>query len=53
MTASGRSRSRGAAVDGARATLHAGAGIVAGSVADDEWSEAQAKLEPMIHALVG
>ena len=44
---------RGAAVDGAHATLHAGAGIVAGSVAEDEWSEAQAKLEPMIHALVG
>jgi menaquinone-specific isochorismate synthase len=44
---------RGAAIDGTRATLHAGAGIVAGSVPADEWCETEAKLEPMIRALVG
>ena len=32
--------------------LHAGAGIVAGSEADAEWAETQAKLEPMLRALV-
>ncbi|MEX2256754.1 MAG: isochorismate synthase [Acidimicrobiia bacterium] len=42
---------RGAAIDGTRATLHAGAGIVAGSVPDDEWRETDAKLEPMMRAL--
>jgi menaquinone-specific isochorismate synthase len=43
---------RGAAIDGPRATLHAGAGIVAGSVPDDEWRETEAKLEPMLRALM-
>jgi menaquinone-specific isochorismate synthase len=42
---------RGAVVDGARATLHAGAGIVAGSEPDAEWRETEAKLEPMLRAL--
>ena len=43
---------RGAQIDGTRARLHAGAGIVAGSRADSEWAETQAKLEPMLRALV-
>jgi menaquinone-specific isochorismate synthase len=43
---------RGAALDGARAVLHAGAGIVAGSDPDAEWAETQAKLRPMLAALV-
>ena len=43
---------RGAEIDGARARLHAGAGIVAGSRAAAEWAETQAKLEPMLRALV-
>ena len=43
---------RGAVIDGAHAVLHAGAGIVAGSDADAEWVETQAKLEPMLRALV-
>jgi menaquinone-specific isochorismate synthase len=43
---------RGAAIDGARATLHAGAGIVAGSVPEDEWRETEAKLETMMRALL-
>jgi len=43
---------RGAQTDGTRARLHAGAGIVAGSRADAEWAETQAKLEPMLRALV-
>jgi menaquinone-specific isochorismate synthase len=42
---------RGAVLDGAQATLHAGAGIVAGSVPDDEWRETEAKLVPMMRAL--
>ena len=42
---------RGASIDGTRATLHAGAGIVDGSVPADEWRETEAKLEPMLHAL--
>ena len=42
---------RGAVVDGPRATLHAGAGIVAGSEPDGEWRETEAKLEPMLRAL--
>ncbi|MFO7590219.1 MAG: isochorismate synthase [Acidimicrobiia bacterium] len=44
---------RGAAVDGATATLHAGAGIVDGSVASAEWRETEAKLAPMRRALTG
>ncbi len=43
---------RGAALDGARAVLHAGAGIVAGSDPDLEWAETEAKLDPMLRALV-
>ena len=43
---------RGAQIDGDRARLHAGAGIVAGSRADAEWAETQVKLEPMLRALV-
>ncbi|HTD50317.1 MAG TPA: isochorismate synthase, partial [Acidimicrobiia bacterium] len=43
---------RGAQIDGTRARLHAGAGIVAGSRAETEWAETRAKLEPMLRALV-
>jgi menaquinone-specific isochorismate synthase len=43
---------RCAQVDGRRAVLSAGAGIVAGSEPDAEWAETQAKLEPMLRALV-
>ncbi|MET0628173.1 MAG: isochorismate synthase [Acidimicrobiia bacterium] len=43
---------RGAEIDGARARLVAGAGIVAGSDPEAEWAETQAKLEPMLRALV-
>jgi len=43
---------RGAVIDGARARLAAGAGIVAGSDPDAEWAETQAKFEPMLQALV-
>ena len=43
---------RGAELDGSRARLLAGAGIVRGSDPDAEWAETQAKLEPMLHALV-
>jgi menaquinone-specific isochorismate synthase len=43
---------RGAQIEGTRARLHAGAGIVAGSRADAEWAETRAKLEPMLRALV-
>lgn len=43
---------RGAALDGARARLYAGAGIVAGSDPAAEWAETQAKLEPMLRVLV-
>ncbi|MDQ1481299.1 MAG: hypothetical protein QOI44_2160 [Actinomycetota bacterium] len=43
---------RGAQIDGPRARLHAGAGIVAGSNPASEWAETQAKLEPMLRALV-
>jgi menaquinone-specific isochorismate synthase len=43
---------RGAQIDGPRAQLHAGAGIVAGSDPASEWAETQAKLEPMLRALV-
>jgi len=44
---------RGATIEGTRASLHAGAGIVAGSVPDDEWRETEAKLQPMLRALMG
>ena len=43
---------RGAELDGTRAVLRAGAGIVAGSDPDAEWVETQTKLEPMLDALV-
>ncbi|MBM3672048.1 MAG: isochorismate synthase [Actinobacteria bacterium] len=43
---------RGASIDGARARLHAGAGIVAGSDPEQEWRETEAKLDPMLRALV-
>ena len=41
---------RGAQIDGNRARLHAGAGIVAGSQPAAEWAETQSKLEPMLRA---
>jgi isochorismate synthase EntC len=43
---------RGAELDGNRARLVAGAGIVEGSDPDAEWAETQAKFEPMLRALV-
>jgi menaquinone-specific isochorismate synthase len=43
---------RGAVIDGMHAVLHAGAGIVAGSDPDREWDETEAKLDPMLRALV-
>jgi menaquinone-specific isochorismate synthase len=43
---------RGAQIDAGHARLHAGAGIVAGSRAEAEWAETQAKLEPMLRALI-
>jgi menaquinone-specific isochorismate synthase len=43
---------RCAQLDGARALLHAGAGIVAGSDTAAEWAETRAKLDPMLRALV-
>ena len=43
---------RCAHIDGSVARLYAGAGIVAGSSAGAEWAETQAKLEPMMRALV-
>jgi menaquinone-specific isochorismate synthase len=43
---------RGAQIEGTRARLHAGAGIVAGSNPAAEWAETQAKLEPMLRALI-
>jgi len=43
---------RGAKIDGPRALLHAGAGIVTGSDPETEWHETEAKFESMIRALV-
>ena len=43
---------RCAELDGITARLVAGAGVVAGSDADAEWNETQAKLEPMLRVLV-
>jgi menaquinone-specific isochorismate synthase len=43
---------RGAQIDGPRARVHAGAGIVAGSDPAAEWAETQVKLEPMLRALI-
>jgi menaquinone-specific isochorismate synthase len=42
---------RGAQLDGPRARLVAGAGIVAGSDPDAEWAETEAKLRPMLAAV--
>lgn len=42
---------RGATLDGNRARLAAGAGIVAGSDPDAEWQETETKLAPMLAAL--
>ena len=42
---------RGAELDGVRARLRAGAGIVAGSDPEAEWAETQAKLRPMLGAM--
>ncbi|MBM3661126.1 MAG: isochorismate synthase, partial [Actinobacteria bacterium] len=43
---------RGAELDGTRALLRAGAGIVAGSDPESEWAETVLKFEPMLRALV-
>jgi menaquinone-specific isochorismate synthase len=43
---------RCAQLDGSNARLYAGAGIVAGSEPGAEWAETQAKLQPMLRALV-
>jgi menaquinone-specific isochorismate synthase len=43
---------RCAELDGNRARLVAGAGIVAGSDPEAEWAETQAKLDPMLQVLV-
>jgi len=43
---------RCARIEGAQARAFAGAGIVAGSDPEAEWIETQAKLEPMLRALV-
>ena len=42
---------RGAQLEGRRARLVAGAGIVAGSDPDAEWAETEAKLRPMLAAV--
>ena len=42
---------RGAQLDGPRARLAAGAGIVAGSDPEAEWAETEAKLRPMLAAI--
>jgi menaquinone-specific isochorismate synthase len=43
---------RGADIDGRRARLVSGAGIVAGSHPEAEWRETEVKLEPMLRVLV-
>jgi isochorismate synthase EntC len=43
---------RGGEIHGRTAVLRAGAGIVAGSDSDAEWAETEAKLDPMLRALV-
>jgi menaquinone-specific isochorismate synthase len=43
---------RGAELQGRRARLVAGVGVVAGSDADAEWAETEVKFEPMLRALV-
>jgi menaquinone-specific isochorismate synthase len=43
---------RSASLVGSRARLYAGAGIVRGSDPDEEWEETEAKLAPMLRALM-
>lgn len=43
---------RGAELEGTRARLVAGVGVVAGSDPDTEWAETEVKLEPMLRTLV-
>ena len=43
---------RGAELEGARARLVAGVGIVAGSDPESEWAETEVKFEPMLRTLV-
>jgi menaquinone-specific isochorismate synthase len=43
---------RGAQLEGTRALLRAGAGIVTGSDPESEWAETVVKFEPMLRALV-
>jgi isochorismate synthase EntC len=43
---------RGGEIHGRTAVLRAGAGIVAGSDPEAEWAETEAKLDPMLRALV-
>jgi menaquinone-specific isochorismate synthase len=43
---------RGAELEGTRARLVAGVGVVAGSDPDAEWAETEVKFEPMLRALV-
>jgi isochorismate synthase len=43
---------RGALIEGSRALLHAGAGIVAGSVWEDEVEETRLKMRPLLAALL-
>jgi menaquinone-specific isochorismate synthase len=43
---------RGGVIEGNRARIHAGAGIVSGSDPGAEWAETQQKLMPMLQALV-
>jgi menaquinone-specific isochorismate synthase len=38
-------------VEGSRATLYAGGGLVAGADLNHEWAETEAKLQPMVEAL--
>ncbi len=42
---------RSGVAHGARARLYAGAGIVAESIADQEWDETELKFRPLLHAL--
>lgn len=42
---------RGAVIRGSNVTLHAGAGLVAGSDAAEEWAEIEAKVEATLRAL--
>jgi isochorismate synthase EntC len=42
---------RSALIEGATATVYAGAGIVAGSTADSEWLETERKARALLGAL--